>query len=130
MDERDIERVASRLGARAAQAVDVDRVSAAVLRRLRAAGGARRPRPVSRWLALAAGVAIVAGTTYYTFAVGDVQGPALSGTAVPQLAGLNSAELGEILDSLTVEPVSLSGQVSLDDLNAEQLAELLRLMEG
>ncbi len=130
MDERHIERVASQLGARAGDAVDVDRVSAAVLARLRSAGGARRPRPVSRWMALAAGVAIMAGAAYYTFAVGDVQGPPLSGTAAPQLAGLNSAELGEILDSLVVEPVTLSGQVSLDDLNAEQLAELLQMMEG
>jgi hypothetical protein len=130
MDERQIERVAARLGSGAAETVDVHRLSASVLARLRDAGGARRPRPVARWLAVAAGLVIVAGATYYTFGVGDARPPTLSGVAPPQLAGLNSAELGEILDALTVEPVSLFGQVSLDDLNAEQLAELLQLMEG
>ena len=57
--------------------------------------------------------------------------PPLSATAPPQLAGLNSAELTEILDSLTVEPATtVSGEVTLDDLNAEQLTQLLKLMEG
>jgi hypothetical protein len=131
MDDRRIEGAALRLGARAGDAVDVERLSDAVLARLKQAGDVGRPRPVTRWMAMAAGLAIVAGAAYYTFGVGDTHAPPLSGSAPPQLAGLNTAELSEILDSLTVEPpATLSGQATLEDLNAEQLAELLQLMEG
>ena len=131
MDEQQIERVAARLGMRAANAVDVDRVSAGVLARLKRDGALGRPRPAARWMALAAGLAIMAGAAYYTWGVGGTHAPPLSATAPPQLAGLNSAELTEILDSLTVEPpATVSGEVTLDDLNAEQLTQLLKLMEG
>jgi hypothetical protein len=131
MNERDIERTASQLGDRAAADLDVERVVARVRERLRAEPVARGT-VVARWLALAAALALAVGVGYMSFAAPERGGGGGTGlAAVPGLEELSSRELGEVLDSLVLEDqtVSWSG-ASLEDLDAEQLAQLLTTLEG
>ena len=132
VSERDLERLAPRLGDEAGAKLDVERVAARVTSRLRAAGGARPVRPVGRWLAMAAGLALIASAGWFTFGqngtpptVGD--GPVLT----PGLHDLSAGELRQVLDSLgPTAPSGIAGQVTLDDLDVEQLETLLTMMEG
>jgi hypothetical protein len=134
MDERELERIAGQLGRRAADRLDVEAVARDVVARLRADDRApvpaSRPRPVVRWLATAAAVALVVAGSVVTFKSGQ---PATDRTASLSvgLQDLSSTELTEVLDSLGVAaPVSSQFTGGLDDLDAEQLRELLALMEG
>ncbi|HET7039881.1 MAG TPA: hypothetical protein VFH97_08325 [Gemmatimonadales bacterium] len=134
MDERELERIAGRLGWAAGERLDVAAVEQAVLRRLRDAERADRaaaagPRPVWRWLAAAAAMALMVGGSVVTFRAPPVERSA-GGTAAT-LYDLSRDELAEVLDSLSwAEPVSSRVTVTLEDLDAEQLRELLALMEG
>ena len=132
VSERDLERLAPRLGEDAAAQVDPDRVAAAVTARLRSAGGAAPIRPVGRWLAMAAGLALMVSAGWFTF--GQDGTPPIVGSGpvrTPGLHDLSAAELRQVLDSLgPAVPSGLEGQVTLDDLDSEQLQTLLTMMEG
>jgi hypothetical protein len=132
LTDRDLERVAPRLGQAAADRLDLEQVAGAVARRLADAGGASRPLPTWRWLAAAAGVVLAAGAGFLTFGT-DGAPPTIGRPAglTPSLLDLSASELRVVLDSLDQStPMLVSSDLSLDDLDSEQLATLLALMEG
>jgi hypothetical protein len=129
VSEQDLERLAPRLGEEAAAQVDVDRLADGVTARLRAAGGAA-VRPMGRWLAMAAGIALMVSAGWFTFGQ-DGTPPGGGPVLTPGLHDLSAAELRQVLDSLgPPNPSGLEGRVTLDDLDAEQLETLLTMMEG
>jgi len=132
LTDGEVERLASRLGDDAANALDVEAVGARVLRRLADVGGSATPRPTSRWLAAAAAIALLAGAGFFTF--GTEGGPPIADRAVglsPSLLDLSTAELRTVLDSLeTPTPTHVLSDPSLDDLDRDQLETLLSMMEG
>jgi hypothetical protein len=132
VSERDLERLGPRLGEDGAAPVDPDRVAASVTARLRSAGGAARVRPVGRWLAMAAGLALMVSAGWFTFGQEGTPPSVGSGPVLaPGLHDLSAGELRQVLDSLDPPgPSGLAGQVTLDDLDAEQLETLLTMMEG
>ncbi|MBI4499674.1 MAG: hypothetical protein HY700_00795 [Gemmatimonadetes bacterium] len=132
MNEIDLERIANRLGERAAAELDVERTAAAVVSRLRS-------RPAVAWwrsstlLRLAAALALTVGAGL--FAYRTTSGPSTPSAAAANtpalLQGLSSDELEEVLDSLSLEaPAHERVALGLHDLNDEQLKELLQKMEG
>jgi hypothetical protein len=134
MDERELERIAGGLGRAAGERLDLAAVERGVLARLREADqtdrlAGSRPRPLLRWLAAAAAVALIAGGSFVTF---RTPRPDQAGSrSAASLYDLSSDELAEVLDSLSwASPVSTRATGGLDDLDAEQLRELLALMEG
>jgi hypothetical protein len=110
----------------------VDAVGARVAGRLAESGGATRARPVLRWLAAAAGVVLIAGAGFLTFGTEGI--PPAAGHPVgltPSLLDLSTSELRMMLDSLEEPALTyVFSDPSLDDLDTEQLATLLSLMEG
>jgi hypothetical protein len=132
IDERDLERLARRLGEDAEARLDVDRVAARVAARLAESGGVARVRPVWRWLAAAAGLVLVAGAGFLTFGTdGTPPGVGRPPGLTASLHDLSVPELYTVLDSLDQPaPLRLSSDASLDDLDAEQLQTLLTMMEG
>jgi hypothetical protein len=135
MDEKAIEHIAGGLGRRAEERLDVEAVARDVMDRLHQAEDldrvvASRPRPLLRWLATAAAVALVAAGSVVTFRATPPSGDQAARPAA-DLYQLSSDELAEVLDSLSWNaPVSARFAAGLDDLDAEQLEELLALMEG
>jgi hypothetical protein len=130
--ERDLERLAPRLGEVAGAGLDVERAAARVTDRLRVEGGPVRATPVGRWLAMAASVALIVGAGWVTFSGGDAP-PALGSPAglTVGLSDLSVTELAAVLDSLTHEsPASLRSSATLADLDAEELETLLIILEG
>jgi hypothetical protein len=134
MNETDLEKIARRLGERAAGGLDVEQTAAAVLARLRT-----RERIVPSWaaprilrLAAAVVLAVGAGVYGYRLVSNDSAGGAeLAGVESPMLQTLASSELEEVLDSLSTDaPASEVIAVGLQNLDNDQLTELLRQMEG
>jgi hypothetical protein len=132
MNESDIERVAARLGQRAAARLDVERTASAVVARLRA------EKRVSVWrrsitlLQMAAAVSLLVGGGVAGYRL--LQQPRAAGAMAPVVASLqtlSSTEMEEVLDSLATEsPAYENVAVGLHDLSNEQLTELLHQMEG
>ncbi|PYO28866.1 MAG: hypothetical protein DMD73_04110 [Gemmatimonadetes bacterium] len=137
LDDAGLRQVARRLGARAADRVDVERTAQAVVARLRE----ERHEPSSReawlwtspvWLKIAAALVIVAGAGVVARAVRH----APSGLAAPvetvDLGDLSVAELRELLQSVeqpgAAEPVSWL-DVGLEDLSPAELRTLLASLE-
>lgn len=135
IDDRELERVARELGRPAGDRLDVERVARGVVARLRTAGEADRasaadPRPALRWLATAAAAALLVAGSVVTLRHAPPTGLTVATTATG-LYDLSSDELSEVLDSLSLHaPVSSQFTVGLDDLDADQLRDLLALMEG
>ena len=128
--------LARRLGARAAERIDVERTAEAVVAHLREARRApRRPLaglPVG-WLRIAAALILLGGASMVARSIW----PRTSGVA-PQaeaidLGDLSPAQLREMLNALdqpaAQEPVS-SQDVGLEDLTPQQLRTLLGSLEG
>jgi hypothetical protein len=134
MNERELERIAPGLGERAARQIDPDRAAAAVVARLRTAERVTPWWGGSTLLRLAAAVTLLAGATVFTYRVAsddDAPVVALAAAPVAGLQTLSADELEEVLDSLALEaPAGENAAVGLYNLNAEQLDELLRRMEG
>jgi hypothetical protein len=130
MRAEDIERLAPGLGERAEAAVDPERVAHAVTERLRAAATPRRGIAFARWIAVAAAVALMVGGAVVTFGTNGTgrEGPRVA-AAAPGLYDLSATELEVVLDSLNERGLP-QGSATLDDLDAEQLRQLLALMEG
>lgn len=132
-----LQELARRLGARAAERIDVERTAEAVVARLREARRAP-PRPWGGglpvgWLRIAAALILLGGASMVARSIW----PRTSGVA-PQaeaidLGDLSPAQLREMLNALdqpaAQEPVS-SQDVGLEDLTPQQLRTLLGSLEG
>lgn len=142
-DVRDeqLQALARRLGAGAAERLDVERTAAAVVRRLReqpAATPAWWMRPVS--LRVAAAVVLMLGAGVVYRGIGP-RGPAVPAVAWPPgegLRDLSSDQLRVLLQSLDQpllpvvdeEGLVSSQEAGLEDLSPGQLRELLSSLEG
>ncbi len=139
-DER-LQALARRLGAGAAQRLDIERTAAAVVRRLREQAPATPAwwlRPV--WLRVAAAVVLMLGASVV------YRGTARRAPAVPAVAwppdeglrDLTSDQLRVLLQSLDQpilpvleeEGLVSSQETGLEDLSSTQLRELLNSLEG
>ena len=137
MTDEELERLAQRLGARAAERLDVEATARAVMERLRAEPrGRSRPwiRMQPRWLRVAAVLALVIGGGVLMLPVshhGPVPTPLT--TAGADLNGLSTDQLHEVLDAVEQparEDAVSSQDVSLEDLSAVELRALLESLEG
>ena len=131
--------VARRLGARAAERLDVERTAQAVVGRLRT-----DPRAEVRvlgwirpgWLRIAALLVMVvgAGVVAVNVRIPGVMPPVPSATAAGELSELSGDELREVLESVAQlggEQQAVSAQgVGLDELSASQLRALLESLGG
>jgi len=131
--------VARRLGARAAERLDVERTAQAVVGRLRT-----DPRAEVRvlgwirpgWLRIAALLVMVvgAGVVAVNVRIPGFMPPAPSATAGGELSELSGDELREVLESVAQlggEQQAVSAQdVGLDELSASQLRALLESLGG
>ena len=134
-----LQEVARRLGARAAERLDVERTAEAVVARLRT-----EPRAEVRvlggirpaWLRIAAVLLLVVGAGVVALNVRSPQltTPAPSASAGGELSELSGDELRVVLEALGEpggEPQAASPQdVGLEDLSAPQLRALLESLEG
>jgi len=131
--------VARRLGARAAERLDVERTAQAVVGRLRT-----DPRAEVRvlgwirpgWLRIAALLVMVvgAGVVAVNVRIPGVMPPVPSATAAGELSELSGDELREVLESVAQlggEQQAVSAQdVGLEELSASQLRALLESLGG
>ena len=134
-----LQEVARRLGARAAERIDVERTAQAVVARLRT-----EPRAEIRvlgwirpaWLRIAAVLVLVVGAGVVVRSLGHDQ-PTTTASATAagaELNDLSADELRRLLEAVgqpggDLETVS-SQDVSLEDLSALELRALLRSLEG
>ena len=131
--------VARRLGARAAERLDVERTAQAVVGRLRT-----DPRAEVRvlgwirpgWLRIAALLVMVvgAGVVAVNVRIPGFMPPVQSATAAGELSELSGDELREVLESVAQlggEQQAVSAQdVGLEELSASQLRALLESLGG
>ncbi len=141
LSEQDIERLARGLGREAAGRLDVERVAARVVARLRAPAPAAERRLSWVWwrapllLRLAAALAVIVGgsLTLRSAFWSASREPAPRGAvaSVPWLTDLSAEELVEVFDSLAVDaPVYPGVAAGLQALDETELRELLRRLEG
>jgi hypothetical protein len=133
MDERQLERLARRLGSQAADNLDVERVARSVVQRLRT-----EPAPVVWWrriprlqaVAAAAVIVLTAGVVTVSQIVGD-RNEIGDLPSLAELQALTTDELEEVFDSLVIDtPVFEYTDYGLHDMNEGQLQELLQRLEG
>ena len=138
MSDAKLQEVAQRLGARAAERLDVERAAQAVVDRLRTEPGAEVRvgwiRPA--WLRIAALLVMVvgAGVVALNVRIPGFMPPVPSATAGGELSELSGDELREVLESVAQlggEQQAVSAQdVGLDELSAPQLRALLESLGG
>lgn len=137
-EDRTLRDAARRLGAAAADRVDVDRVAEVVVQRLREAPPARTGTWVRMvWLRIAAAVVILIGGGLAVRQVleNDPQRLAAGEYFVSDdLSDLSAEELRELLTTLD-DTTAFGGTVTADDndlteLDAQQLRDVLRSLEG
>lgn len=135
MNDDELEQLAQRLGARAAERLDIEATARAVVERLRAEREARErvifglPR---QWLRIAAALVIVVGGGAVALRIMRTNHATVA--SVPaDLDGLSTDQLKQVLDGVG-QPggdVTVPAQdVSLDDLNTVELRALLESLEG
>ena len=134
-----LQEIAQRLGARAAERLDVERTAEAVVARLRT-----EPRAEVRvlgwiqpaWLRIAAVLLLLVGAGVVAL---NVRGPHLTTPLPPASAGgelseLSGDELRIVLEGLEAPGAERQGvspqDVGLEDLSASQLRALLESLEG
>ena len=132
MNEHEMERLAQRLGKRAAERLDVEATARAVLARLREQPARRIGWTPPEWLRVAAVVALLLGVGV---TLDRVLTPGPSATAsygLEDLQELTTAELEQVLATLdrtlSVDEVDVPDG-NLDGLTPEQLQSLLRSLE-
>lgn len=137
-DEAKLEAMAQRVGARAADRLNVERTAAVVLERLRA-----EPVQTSRWswtqppwlrIAAALVVLVGAGVLGRRLLVGPGAGDhAVAHFVADDLNELSTDELQQVLSTMD-ETLDLGGttlpDADLEDLDAQQLRAVLRTLEG
>jgi len=139
LDDGKLQEVARRLGARAADRLDVERTAQAVVTRLRTEPradirvlGSIRPA----WLRIAAALMMVvgAGVVALNVRVPLFTTPVPAATAGGELSELSGDELRAVLEAVGQpggEQQEVSPQdLSLEDLSAPQLRALLESLEG
>lgn len=135
MNDDELEKLAQRLGARAAEWLDVEATARAVIERLRAerAAGERIGLWLPRqWLGIAAALVIAVGGGAVALRIMRTNPPSVE--SVPaDLDELSTDQLRQVLDGVERADgqVVVSAQdVSLDDLNTVELRALLESLEG
>ena len=136
MIDDELERMAQRLGARAADRLDVERTVEAVLAGLR-----KRPSAARRWvgqapawLKVAAAAVLIVGVAVVARRPSRTPPPPVA-AVVPlseDLSGLSAAELRETFTALD-QPVGDEGgglDTGLEGLSPDELRSLLRSLEG
>ncbi|HYK83103.1 MAG TPA: hypothetical protein VEU55_08140 [Gemmatimonadales bacterium] len=137
LNDAAVREVAQRLGARAAERLDVEQVVQGVLTRLREQRGhaGRQWRWIGPvWLRIAAAVVVLVGAG---LVVRRGAAPAGGGALAPagaELTGLSTEQLREVLrivDQPTEAPEPVAAQdAGLEDLTAPQLRALLASLES
>ncbi len=142
LHDQELRRVAQRLGAAAAERLNVDRTAQAVLARLQA-GDAPLRSPIRwiqpAWMRAAAVVVLIFGAGLLTYRIihPTAQSSGRDSTiAVPaagELAGFTSGQLQDVLAGLNepieVTPAVHAGEAGVEDLSKSQLQSLLQAME-
>jgi hypothetical protein len=136
-----LRQVARRLGAEAADRLDVERTAQAVVARLRAGDVPERP-PIRwmqpAWMRAAAGVVLIIGAGLLVYRrlhlppeTSDV--PPVAVATAGEFENFTSGQLRNVLNGLdsTVEmtPTVHAGEAGVEDLSEPQLQSLLRAME-
>jgi len=135
VNDDQLEKVAQRLGARAAERLDVEATAQAVIERLRAerAAGERIGLWLPRqWLRIAAALVIVVGGGAVALRIMGSSHQSFA-SAPADLDGLSTDQLKQVLDGVGEsggEGVVSVQDVSLDDLNTVELRALLESLEG
>jgi hypothetical protein len=132
LHDEELKALAQRLGSRAADRLDVERTSAAVLARLREPAETRVIRFPIGWLRMAAAVVLVigAGTLVYSARRPHVAVPAAA--AGVDLGDLSEDQLQEMLKAMDRPADDDAGapDTGLDGLTAPELRSLLQSLEG
>jgi hypothetical protein len=132
--------LAQRLGARAAERLDVEQTAQAVVTRLRQEPrAARRTWLEPAWLRIAAAAVVVVGVGLVMRSssrppLSSRQGIGLVEPAEPELNDLSAAQLRDVLQTVEqggAEPDAAPAQdMGLEDLSTPQLRALLESLEG
>ena len=134
-EDAKLHEAAQRLGAAAADQIDVDRIAALVAERLRSApAAAARPSWVQpAWLRIAAALLVLVGGG---LVLRQVRNPTTTHGAhfvTDDLSDLSADQLRDVLTTLD-ETLDLGSttlpEPDLDDLDAQQLQAVLRSLEG
>jgi hypothetical protein len=133
--DEELERLAQRLGARAAERLDVERTAEAVVTRLRRQPSARPwlgQGPA--WIRIAAAALLVVGVTVVARERWR-EPPPVAAAVVPlaeDLSGLTAAQLRETITALDQPLADDAGatDTGLEGLSSDQLRALLRSLEG
>jgi hypothetical protein len=133
-DDAKLHATAQRLGASAAEKLDVDRLAARVVEQLRSEPVGARPAWIQpAWLRIAAAVIVLVGGG---LVLRQVRNPAVSHDAhfvTDDLSDLTAEQLQDVLNTLD-ETLDLGSttlpEVDLEDLDAQQLRAVLRTLEG
>jgi len=129
-----LQELAQRLGARAAERLNVEVTAAAVLRRLRER---EQQRPLRwqqpAWLRAAAAVVLIAGGVVLARSIGPTLPVHPAHYVAEDLNGLSATELRDVLNGLD-QTLQQNGparsDAGLDELSPEQLKTVLRSLEG
>ena len=137
MNEERMEQLAKRLGARAAERLDVGKTAGQVVERLREQPAPRSTWIQPAWLRIAAAlVIVVGGAGLYRFTPGHR--PVVSQHAAhfvaDDLSGLSADDLRDVLSSfdeiLSTDSAPASDSTDWRELDSQQLREVLRALEG
>ncbi len=137
MNEERMEQLAKRLGARAAERLDVGQTARQVVERLREQPAPRSTWIQPAWLRIAAAlVIVVGGAVLYRFTPGHR--PVVSQHAAhfvaDDLSGLSAEDLRDVLSSfdeiLSTDSAPASDSTDWRELDSQQLREVLRALEG
>jgi hypothetical protein len=139
--KHDPEQLARRLGAEAADRLDVERTAQAVVARLRAGDVPQRP-PIRwmqpAWMRAAAGVVLIIGAGLLIYwrlqhPTPETVDPTVVVASAGELQDFTSGQLRNVLNGLdsTVEmtPTVHAGEAGVEDLSEPQLQSLLKAME-
>lgn len=133
-DDAKLQQTAQRLGAAAAQQLDVERLAARVVEQLRSEPVGARPTWMQpTWLRIAAAVLVLVGGG---LVLQQVRSPMVAHGAhfvADDLSDLTAEQLRDVLNTLD-ETLDLGSttlpEVDLEDLDAQQLRAVLRSLEG
>ena len=134
LNDAKLQELAQRLGAHAAERLDVETTAAAVVRRLHEQ---QPPRQLwwmqPAWLRAAAAVLVIAGGAALVRSLGPTLPPHPSHYVAEDLNGLSAAELRDVLSGLDQtlnQTAPLPSEPGLNELGPEQLKAVLRSLEG
>lgn len=139
MNEQRMEQLAKRLGARAAERLDVGQTARRVVERLREQPAPRSTWIQPAWLRIAAALVIVVGggglvISRYTPQRSPGGSQHAAHFVADDLGGLSADELRDVLSSfdeiLSTDSAPVSDSTDWRELDSQQLREVLRVLEG